>query len=271
MTDWPTRWRAVIASDVSTRDGIGWEFTSPTGEDVWAVFREDSGHFPVFSSTRGPGDLPPFSDLEAMTQTAVKDLLAAVNLEDDVGWLSANISAALLMASCEVLDWEGEEWALESADGDEPLAWASPGDSRTPFAWVRARGRDRETIVGVYQDDAVFGLSFLPLRSAPQLPKAAAGSLRPRSDIDLIRGRITHVEVAYDTLVEGRSGPGLVTEVLLHGEDSSTLLIAAEAYSRKEWHLYDESVVALRDLDAANSLDWIPPRRRWQPTHGFMP
>lgn len=39
--------------------------------------------------------------------------------------------------------------------------------------------------------------------------------------------------------------PGLVTEALLHGEQGSLLLIAAEAYGADEWHLFDESVVAI--------------------------
>jgi hypothetical protein len=42
------------------------------------------------------------------------------------------------------------------------------------------------------------------------------------------------VEVVYDTVVEGGQAPGLVTEVPLHGDNPSTLLIAAEAYSRHE-------------------------------------
>lgn len=47
---------------------------------------------------------------------------------------------------------------------------------------------------------------------------------------------------------------GLLTEVLLHGETGTTLLIAAEAYSREEWPLHDESVVALPSPAAADPL-----------------
>jgi hypothetical protein len=84
-------------------------------------------------------------------------------------------------------------------------------------------------------------------------------------------GQVNQVEVAYDTLVEGGSVPGLVTEALLHGDDRSTLLIAAEAHSREEWHLYDESVVTLTDLKAADSLRWLPERRPWRSTEGLAP
>lgn len=77
MADWQSRWRAIVASDVSDRDGIGWEFTSKTEAvaGIWAVFREDGGPFPVFSSSRAPGPLPSQSDLYSMTSTAVDDLL----------------------------------------------------------------------------------------------------------------------------------------------------------------------------------------------------
>ncbi len=256
---------ATVASDVSTRDGIGWEFTDFQQRDVWAVFREDGGDFPVFSAARGEGALPPLDELEAMTREAVADLLAAAGLPDNVGWITKNISAALLLASCEVVGWEGEEWALESRSDDVALAWAMPTDGRTPFAWLRARGTDRDSLITVYQDDAVFGLSFLPTVDL-QLPGSDEGSLRSRQDVPLVAGRINKVEVVLDTLVEGGSAPGLVTEVLLHGDASSSLLLAAESYSRGEWHLYDESVVVLPDVSASDAIDWIPPRRKWRPT-----
>ncbi len=124
---------------------------------------------------------------------------------------------------------------------------------------------DRDVVVDIYQDDAVFGLSFLPFVDR-QLPVSDEGSLRSRREIPVVTGRINKVEVVLDTLVEGGSAPGLVTEVLLHGDTSSTLLIAAEAYSRGEWHLYDESVVVVPDVVVADALEWVPPRRKWRPT-----
>jgi hypothetical protein len=66
------------------------------------------------------------------------------------------------------------------------------------------------------------------------MPEFDSGSLRSCRDIPLVRGRINQVEVVYDTVVEGGQAPGLVTEVPLHGDNASTLLIAAEAYSRHE-------------------------------------
>lgn len=265
MTDWRSRWMATVASDVHSRDGIGWGFADFRQRDVWFVFRQDGGDVPVFSAARGDDPLPQLQDLVAMTEEAVADLLAAAGLQDPVGWIAKNISAALLLASCEVVGWEGEEWALESGDDDVPLAWATPADGRTPFAWVRARGAARDSLITVYQDDAVFGLSFLPAVDL-QLPGADEGSLRSRRDVPLVAGRINKVEVVLDTLVEGGSAPGLITEALLHGDTSTSLLIAAESYSVDEWHLYDESVVVLPDVAAADALDWIPPRRKWRPT-----
>jgi hypothetical protein len=250
---------------------LGWEFTSKDGRSgFWAVFREDGGSFPVFSSARGNGDLPPQADLSAMTEEAVADLLAAAGHPDEVGWIRRNITAALLMASLEIVSWEGEEWALESDDQEEPTAWASPDDARTPYAWLRARGVGRDVVVHIYQDDGVFGLCFIPTGN-PCLPESDTGLLRSRQDIPLVIGRVNQVEVVYDTVVEGGLCPGLITEVLLHGDSRSTLLIAAEAYSRNEWCLYDESVVALTDPTAADALQWSPRRQGWTPTEGRRP
>jgi hypothetical protein len=271
MAGWRERWRAVVASDVLDRDGLGGEFTCrDRGTEAWAVFREDGGPFPVFSSARGDGLLPPRHDLQTMTEEAVADLLAAAGHPDQVGWIRRNLTAALLMASLEIVSWEGEEWALESDERGDATAWAGSRDARTPYAWLRARSEQGDAVVDIYQDDGVFGLSFIPARDS-RLPEADAGSLRSRRDLPLVTGPVNQVEVVYDTVVEGGACPGLVTEALLHSDNRSTLLIAAEAYSRSEWHLYDESVVALTDPTAADALEWLPGRQRWRPTQEPRP
>lgn len=254
---------ADVGGDV---DGLGWEFTGQSGEFVWAVFRDDSGPVPVFSSVRGAGLLPPRDELAEMTREAVSDLLAAAGLADEVGWMTGNITAALLFASLDVTSWEGEEWALESGDDDAPRAWATADDLRAPFAWLRARTTEQNAVVGIYQDDAVFGLNFSPAQTQPVLPDVDAGSVRSRRDVPVVHGRLTRVDAVYDTEVDGAVAPGVFTEVLLRGDLGSALLIAAEAYSRHEWHLYDESVVVLADLAAADSLAWIPHRQPWRPS-----
>ena len=268
MTGWKSRWHAVDASDVSARAGIGWKFTSggDKAEGVWAVFREDGGPFPVFLAARGPGPLPSPSDLLAMTTEAVDDLLRTIDPEGDP-WLKRNLTAGLLLAALDVDTWEGEEWALESGPDDEPLDWAKPGDPRTPYAWLRATGPAGSALIDIYQDDALFGLSFTgsPDRA---LPAVDVGSRRSCRDIPLVTGPIKQVEIVVDTLVDGWHDAGVLTEALLHGEAGSTLLIAAEAYSRDEWHLYDESVVALTGLAAADGLQWIPDRTCWRSTAG---
>lgn len=263
MTGWRARWHVTIASNINSRDGIGWEFSrAETQEDVWFVFREDGGPFPVFSATRGDGALPSQDDLEEMTREAVADLLSSAGLADEVGWLTRNIAAALQFASVDIDAWEGLEWALESGAGDEALTWAGPDAARTPYAWLRAIGDHSEPVITIYQDDANFGLSFLPTGDCT-LPESEEGSLRPQPQLPLVRGPITHVELAFDTTVDGGQGPGLVTEVVLYGDGTSTLLLAAEAYSRDEWHLHDESVVAVSDPRRADELLWVPVRQGW--------
>lgn len=263
VSGWCDSWSAAVVSDVRARDGLGWEFTRLRGEHgAWEVFRQDGGPFPVFSSARAEGVLPPRDELEEMTRTAVADLLTAAGLPDGQGWITRNIAAALLFASYDILTWEAEEWALESGVDDEALAWADPTGPRTPYAWLRAKSHASDTVISSYQDDANFGLCFIPTADF-RLPDSDEGSLRSRRDIPLTRGRINRVEVVYDTEVEGGSAPGLLTEVVLHGDTTATHLIAAEAYSRDEWHLYDESIVALTDPTAADALKWFPARRHW--------
>lgn len=266
MTGWNTRWHGLIGSGVSARSGSGWEFTSPSdkADAAWAVFREDGGPFPVFSAARGPGPLPPTSDLLAMTTDAVDDLFRTIDPEHN-SWLRRNLTAGLLLASRDVDSWEGEEWALESGADDQPLAWANPSDLRTPYAWLRANSPTGSALIDIYQDEGVFGLSFVTSQDR-ELPAVDVGSLRSRRNIPLVTGPITQVEIVVDTLVEGSLGAGVITEALLRSEADSTLLIAAEAYSRDEWHLYDESVVAVSGLAAADGLRWIPERTRWRST-----
>ncbi len=261
MTDWRSLWNAVVAGEGSAREGVGWEFTSQDGQPAWAVLRDDGGPFPVFSSTRGH-IVPSTDHLDAMTREAVSELLAAANLPDQHGWIAENISTALVLASKEVESWEGEEWALESDPDGMAIVWSEPDAARTPYAWLRAIGADTSAVVTVYQDDALFGLSFVPPVEL-RLPEVDLGSRRSRRSIPLVCGRINYVEVVYDTAVKGGRDPGLVTEVLLHCDNATTLLIAAEAYSQQEWHLFDESVVALTEPTVADALIWIPERRRW--------
>lgn len=256
----------LAGQEVSQADK-GWDFTDVDGEIVWSVSLHDGGPFPVFSSCRGTGEIPPRDDLAVMTNSAVSQLRDSAGLSDPVGWMTHNIAEGLLLASRELLEWEGLEWALESDDDDEPLLWASPDSGRVPFDWLRAIGLDLDTVIHSYQDDGVFGLSFVG-GFEPQLPEFTDQCLRPRRDIPLAGGAVQAVEIVYDTSAEEGQAPGVVTEVLLHGLSSSTLLIAAEAYSRAEWRLYDESVVALSDPSAADSLDWIPSRQAWRSLYG---
>ncbi len=54
---------------------------------------------------------------------------------------------------------------------------------------------DRDVVVDIYQDDAVFGLSFLPFVDR-QLPVSDEGSLRSRREIPVVTGRIDRLLVA---------------------------------------------------------------------------
>ncbi|OJU41601.1 MAG: hypothetical protein BGN97_04040 [Microbacterium sp. 69-10] len=263
MSDWRNRWKVIVASDVSVRDGIGWEFYALDDDLVWTVFREDGGEVPVFSATRPGSRLPSATDLRAMTEEAVSDLLAAVGLLDSIGWNVRNLSAALLLAAVDDTVWEGEEWATDGDDATD-ASWAQPDDHRTPFSWIRTTSADSFACVSIYQDDGVFGLDFLADPSTHR-PHPAEGIRRPRPAMALGIGRIRAVEAIYDTTVEDQASPGLLSEVLLHGDSGTALLVAAEPVEG-EWRLFDESVTLVPGLAAADALQWHPDRRRWTST-----
>lgn len=262
--------RTIIASGGSDRVGLGWEFRRADGSLMWTVFREDGGAFPVFSSGRGKDPLPPDEELQEMTLEAVSDLLGNIVPAAQLHWDARNITGALLLASKDVVSWEGEEWALDCEPAPEPgasevpTAWSEPGDPRTPYDWLRARCVGSDAHISGYQDGGLFGLRFVDV-SARALPSVGTGLLRPASAMTLSRGRITSVDAAFDTTIDEDGVAGLLTEVFLRGDSGTTLLIAAEAYSREEWRLYDESIVALTDTTVADRLAWHPPRPSWRP------
>lgn len=260
---WKENWREQARDGERPGTRI-WTF-SARGSDVpaWVIGLDIADAFPVFRARRGAGALPPPAVLESMTVAATSDLLEHAGLPDHVGWITRNLAAALRLASWDIQSWEGEEWAVDIGREGDAIAWVRPEHLRTPFAWLRARGATRSATIGTYQDDALFGLSFLPFVE-PTLPSSGVGSLRPRSDLALARGPIMRADVVYDTRVAGRAVAGLVTEVVLHTASRDAVhLIAAEAYGPDEWRLYDESVVALSGLENARRVEWIPPRTDW--------
>lgn len=260
--EWRDRFSLAARSGPGGPRTSGWEFTAADGTPVWTVSRDDSGAFPVFSAARGEAPPPPRDQRLDMTATAVGELLATAGLADDGGWHTRNLAAALSWAGEDIVGWEGEEWALVESGPEAPV-WASPAEGRVPFFWLRALLADGLLEVGVYQDDAVFGLDFTD-RVPHELPAQDVGSRRFRRQISLARGPIEAVDLAYDTTVAGKYWAGLVTEVLLHARTEQLLLVAADAYGVDEWHLYDESVVAIPDPQRADAMAWIPARCPWR-------
>lgn len=137
-TDWKSNYRAVIASDVSSRDGLGWEFATSDGVPVWAVLREDGGAFPVFSATRGEAELSTREELLAMTVTACRRPAGRsgscrrrrMDHSEPCG------RAALGIRGLDQLG--GRRVGARVRPGRRPQAWASPVEGRMPFAWLRA-------------------------------------------------------------------------------------------------------------------------------------
>lgn len=131
-----------------------------------------------------------------------------------------------------------------------------------PFAWLGFALDTHNTEVGVYQDDAYFGLRFEPLATSV-LADYDPNYFRTHQRIDLPTGLIESVTVALDTTVVDEAGTDAVlAEVVLVVDGQSVPLMAAEAYGPDEWHRLDESVVLLRYLEAFERIDWIPRRPR---------
>ncbi|HEY0473021.1 MAG TPA: hypothetical protein VGD34_15215 [Kribbella sp.] len=257
----------TVFSEVSSRDGLGWELVdrAPTHDPtrgpgpVMEVFREDSAAVPVISCKtfrRLPADL-----VARFTHEATADLLAGVLHAESTGWLAANIARALALTGRNVLGWTGVEEPVELADELTGTQFAGPGAERVPFAWLRARLDEGEAGISIYQDDAHFGIRFEP-RCPFTLEAFSKGEFRLHPEAPLPVGFIHATEVVIDSSVRttGAGEEAVLTEVTLHIGDESVLLIAAGAYGPDEWHIYDESLVVLRDAAAADRLEWFPQR-----------
>lgn len=197
------------------------------------------------------------AEVEASTRVAVAGMLAEVGAVDAAGWLADRIATALLLATGRVQHWEGrpQPWASE-------LPPPTAQDPRVEYHQICAATDSGATVVSSYQDDGGFGL-------APRWFPVGAEDMPPRRPEDvaidgLVTGDIERVDVAWDLSVEHMRGTGLLSEILVHGHDSTTLLVAAE-YVDDRWCNYDESVVPLPDLDTADRLDWFGGRPTWRP------
>jgi hypothetical protein len=251
----------TVFSEVSSRDGLGWELETPGVGRVMEVFREDSGAVPVISCKtfhQVPAHL-----VARFTHEATVDLLAGVLRADSIGWLAANIARALALTGRTVLGWTGVEEPLELATDSVGTQFSEVDAERVPFAWLRARLDEGEVGISIYQDDADFGLRFEP-RCPFTLEAFSKGEYRLHPEAALPVGLVQSTEVVLDT---GVCATAVLSEITFRIDGVATLLIAAEAYGPDEWYLYDESVVVLRDPSAADRLEWYPqrPNRSRQP------
>ncbi|MEI7055404.1 hypothetical protein WBG06_06280 [Nocardioides sp. CCNWLW239] len=254
----------TIFSDVAARDGLGWELAdvAPTQGrgQVFEVFREDSGEVPTVSASSF--EPVPVSLIERFVKAAVLDLLEGVVLDDGTDWLPTNVAAFLSLSGRRVSRWSGPEWPLsERADGTADL-YAEEAAAAVPFAWLALALDVGEAEVGVYQDDAYFGL-HIAQASKGVLSDYDPAYFRIHERADLPTGLIESVTVTLDTTVMDDPGTdAVVAEVFLTVDGQLVPLLAGEAYGPDEWHRLDESVVVLRDLAALDRINWLPARPR---------
>lgn len=215
-----------------------------------------SGVIAVLSAARPSGCAVSRAEVESSTRVAVAGMLAEVGARDAAGWMSDTIATALLLATDRVRRWQGrpQPWA-----GEIPPPTAQ--DPRVEYQRICAVTDGGTAVVSGYQDDGGFGL-------APRWFTAGAADMPPRMPEDividgLVTGDVRRVDVAWDLSVEHVSGAGLLSEILIHGHDATTLLVAAE-YVDDRWRNYDESVVPLPDLETADRLDWFVSRPTWR-------
>jgi hypothetical protein len=254
----------TVFSDVSSRDGLGWELEdiapAPGRGYVMEIFREDSAAVPILTC-KSYQPVPP-DIVTRFTQEATADVLHGVLGQDRTGWLTKNIARALALAGQTILRWSGPEWPLEVGDQPSQNIFAPPGAERVPFSWLRAQLIDGAAYVSVYQDSDGFGLNFLPEQDY-SLEIFAAGALRPHHDAALPTGLVEQVELVIDNSLP--AGDVILSELTMRIDGQSVLLMAAEPVDGDhDWRLYDESVTVLRDPTAADRLDWVQQR----PTHG---
>lgn len=247
---WSTLVRDGALREVHGSDGV-----------AWSVFRDDAGAVPVFWAWRGQAMLPSPGVLRSMTVDAVEGLFADAGLAESSRRSMENLATALCLAATEILGWEGMEWPVDPLA--ESLVWAGLDAPRVPFDWLRVHTVDGLVMIDTQQDDALFGLNFLRPPESRELPFALQGDLLPRRDLAITGGVIVRVGAVFDTTTPDLE-PGILTECLLQGNESSVLLIAADDDGEDDWYPFGESVAVLTDPVAADVLGWLPPRTVWR-------
>jgi hypothetical protein len=158
----------------------------------------------------------------------------------------------------QVKAWSGVEMALR--EGVAATTGPQFEDPKVPCLQLLALratlGDGTFTTVSTYQDDHAWGLW---LGQEPSYNSAhRSGIYRMRALPELPTGEVDGVSVVLDEDV--------LAEVVLSIQGRSLLMMAGEVYESAHDRLrlvrLDESVLVFTDPLAAESVDWIPERRR---------
>lgn len=208
---------------------------------------------PVLSARMYSRDRPPDEVLIPFTEAAVSELLAAVRIQDPVGWTTRNVAAALRLTGRSVAAWRGIEMALDHDDPTGTSVWSEPGAARVQLLWLALVLDAGATVpVSIYQDDELFGLQFVDHGGDPS--GSPSPGYRTRDDLPMPVGEIEQVAVS----LERTGAAAILADVRLTIGGKTCALVAAE-YVDGGWRRLDESVVAVPDAGVLERLDWVPP------------
>ncbi|GIE86007.1 hypothetical protein [Actinoplanes regularis] len=171
-------------------------------------------------------------------------------------WLTDQIRKFDQLRGRRIESWTGVEMALREDVGGSPRF----EDATVPFlqlAPLTAR-LDDGTFFTVDTDQGDRSWGLLPNPGAPGTSTDPGGIFRLRSLPELPLGEVDAVSAFLDDDV--------LAEVLIRIQGRSLLLMAGEVYEQWDGGLsfvrHDESVLVFTDPSAAESIDWLPERRK---------
>jgi hypothetical protein len=155
-----------------------------------------------------------------------------------------------------ITSWTGVEMALREESAEGVPQFEDPAVPCRQLLSLDASLDDGSVVrVGTYEDDTRWGLRLHPAAAE----YAVGGIYRRRALPELPTGEIGGVSTFVDE--------GVLAEVVLRIQGRPLLLMAGELYESGKGPLLsfvrlDESVLAFTDPSAADSVAWVPARRR---------
>ena len=179
------------------------------------------------------------------------------------GWIAQRVREFGQLRGQQITAWTGVEMALQEEIATGGQQFEDPAVPCLQLLTLGALLGDGTFVtVGTYQDDSAWGLWLRRAASDYSADWAGmagmAGIYRMRTLSELPTGEVDDVSTYLDEEV--------LAEVVLHIRGRPLLLMAGELYESAQERLVftrcDESVRVFTNRSAAESVNWVPERRK---------